>query len=233
MSSRFHYFKRNVLSVALLIRVSVVALLSLGMVSCQKGDTGPAGATGAAGAAGATGTTGAQGPAGTANVIYSGWFTPPAYTKDTVFGIYQFYYNEIAPAITQGVLDSGLVITFGQLDGYVTSIWPTDQVAALPITITYMEGSTTYTDTWSALDSTGNLQIQFVDNLNLYGGISNAHKFRYVIIPGGASLNATSENPGLKSGNGSLQTSSSVREVIQNYRQMSYAEICGRLGIPE
>lgn len=118
-------------------------------------------------------------------MIYSAWFTPPAYTKDTVFGIYQFYYNDTASAITQAVLDSGVVITFGQLDGYVSSIWPTNQVAALPITITYMEGSTTYTDTWSALATPGNLQIQFVDNLNLYGGISNAHKFRPDNCPDG------------------------------------------------
>ena len=233
MSSRFYYFKRNTLSVALLIRVSVVVLLSLSIVSCQKGDTGPAGATGAAGAAGATGATGAHGPAGSANVFYSDWFTPGSYTKDTVFGIYQFYYNDSTTAITQAILDSGVVITFGQLDGYTTAIWPTSQVAALPITISYIEGATTYTDTWSALATPGNLQIQFVDNLNLYNGISNAHKFRYVIIPAGASVTTTSVKPGQESGNGSLQTSSSIREVIRNYRRMSYAEICQRLAIPQ
>ena len=227
MSSNFDYPKRNTLAVALLIRVALVAFLSFGIVSCQKGDTGPAGATGA------TGATGAKGAAGTANVIYSGWFTPPSWTEDTVFGIYQFFYNDSTTAITQGVLDSGVVMTFGQLDGYITSIWPTNQVAQLPIAITYMEGSTTYTDTWSALATPGNLQIQFVNNMNLYGGISNAHKFRYVIIPGGASVGTTSENPGLKSGNGSLQTSSAVREVIRNYRQMSYSQICRSLAIPE
>jgi hypothetical protein len=206
------------------------------MASCQKGNTGPAGPTGATGTTGTTGATGAagpQGPAGTANVIYSAWFTPSAYTKDTVFSIYQLYYNDSASAITQTVLDSGVVITFGKLDGYTQTIWPTNQVAELPITITYMEASTVYTDTWSALATLGNLRIQFVDDLNLYSGISNAHQFRYVIIPGGTSVSGSSIVPGVRSGNANSTEVSPFRDVIQNYRKMTYDEICQRLGIPE
>ena len=230
MRAHFQSLKRKTPPVAILIRVFVVAFISLLAVSCQKGDTGPAGVAGPAGPAGAVG---AQGPAGTANVTYSNWFVPTTYIKDTVFGTWGFYHDEAATAITQAVLDSGTVITFGKLDGYVTSIWPTAQVEALPIVITYMDGSSPNIDTWSALLTPGNLRIQLQSSLNAYGGISNAHQFRYVIIPGASKVIATLVQPGLRSGNGSLSDPSSVNEVIRNYRQMGYAEICQRLGVPQ
>ncbi len=210
--------------------VFVVAFVSLAFVSCQKGD---AGATGSAGPAGAAGATGPQGPAGTANVTDTNWFTPASYTKDTVFGTWGFYHDEAAPLITQGVLDSETVITFGKLDGYVTSIWPTNQVEALPIVITYMDGSSPNIDTWSALLTTGNLRIQLQSSLNAYGGISNAHQFRYVVIPGASATTAAAIAPGLKSGNGGIPDATSVNEVRRNYRQMSYSNICRRLNIQE
>ena len=199
------------------------------MVSCQKGDTGAIGATGAAGAAGAAGP---QGPAGSANVIYSDWFTPVAYVKDTVFGTWGFYYDSAVAAITQPILDSGTVITFGKLDGYNPAIWPTNQVEALPIAITYMDGSTPNIDTWQALLTPGNLRIQLQSSLNAYGNISNAHQFRYIIIPGGVKTNA-SVQPGTVTGNGKRLDQGNVNAVLQNYKNMSYADICQRLNIPQ
>ena len=199
------------------------------IVSCQKGDTGPAGATGTTGA---TGAAGPQGPTGSANVIYSDWFTPDTYVKDTVYGTWGFYYDSAVAAITQPILDSGTVITFGKLDGYVTSIWPTNQVEALPIVITYMDGATADIDTWSALLTPGNLRIQLQSSLNAYGGISNAHQFRYVIIPGGVKTNA-SVQPGVVTSNGKRLDQGSVNAVVQNYKNMSYADICQHLNIPE
>ena len=235
MSTQFHSFRKT-LSVANLSRVLLVLLLSLFMIACQKGDAGPAGATGATGATGAAGpagATGAQGPAGTANVIYSEWFDPSTYVKDTVFGTWGFYYNKATTDITEQIVDSGTVITFGKLDGYVTSIWPTDQVAMLPITITYMDGSSPNIDTWSALITPGNLKIELTSSLNAYGGISNAHKFRYVIIPGGTASTVASIKPGIGKGNGNIPTNADFEEVRRNYRQMGYVEICQRLGIPQ
>jgi hypothetical protein len=218
MCTRFPSFHGKTPPAVLLIRVFVVAFVSLAFVSCQKGDAG---------------ATGPAGPAGTANVIYSNWFTPASYTKDTVFGTYGFYHDEAAASITQGVLDSGVVVTFGKLDGYVTLVWPTNQVEALPIVITYMDGSSPNIDTWSALLTPGNLRIQLQSSLNAYGSISNAHQFRYVVIPGASKATATSVKPGLKSGNGGLPDVSSLNEVRRNFRQMGYSEICRRLNIPE
>jgi len=134
--------------------------------ACKKGDTGPAGAT------------------GTANVIYSEWFTPTPYIKDTVFGVWGFKYNKAAPGITQQVLDSGSVLTYGKLLGYNPLVWPTNTVQQLPIDLTYNQGGVT-TDTWTARLSPGNLQIRFVNDKNIYGSIATAHQFRYIIIPGG------------------------------------------------
>ena len=162
--------------------------LLLAVTSCKKGDVGP------------------QGPAGTANVMYSAWFTPNAYTKDTVFGIWGFNYNKAASSITQQVIDSGTVLTFGKLLGYNTLVWPATQIAQLPINLTYVQGST-MTDTWSALATPGNLRIRFVNDHNFYTGISNLHQFRYIIIPGG--------QPGAR------------------LAQLSYEEVCRMYNIPE
>jgi hypothetical protein len=186
-------------------KTNYLLLLSIAFMlltaSCGKdgavGPTGPIGPTGPQGAAGtmgtagtngtkgATGTIGATGATGTANVIYSDWVTPATYTKDTVFSTYHFYADIPASKITQAILDNGSVLVYGKLNGYVTSIWPTNQVSELPIEITYMDGSVQDIDSWSALCSVGNVRIDLASSANAYGSISTAHSFRYVIIPGG------------------------------------------------
>ena len=90
-----------------------------------------------------------------------------------------------ASAITQSILDQGAVLVYGKLNGYNPVIWPTDQVSELPIAITYMSGTTPNLDTWSGLASLGSIRISLTSSLNAYGSISNAHQFRYIIIPGG------------------------------------------------
>ncbi len=168
------------------------------LASCGKdgavGPTGPAGATGpqgpagtngTAGTSGSTGATGPTGATGTANVIYSDWITPASYTKTTVFGTIDFTYNITASKISQAILDNGTVFVYGRLNGYNPVIWPTNQVSALPIIITYLNGTTSNIDTWSALSTLGNIQISLESNTNAYSSISNAHSFRYIIIPGG------------------------------------------------
>jgi hypothetical protein len=209
------------------LNLFVFACLLISAVSCSKGNDGPAGPTGPTGPAGPVGVAG---PPGTANVTYSTWFTPSAYKKDTVFGTYGFNFDDAAPAITQNILDSGTVITYGKLDGYVTSIWPTAQVSALPISITYLSGSTPNIDTWSALITPGNLRIRLVSSLNAYGSISTAHQFRYIVIPGAVKTNAVS--PSKKEG--SVETNAvGVHASSSDYSQMSYHEICTMFNIPE
>jgi hypothetical protein len=156
-----------------------------------QGATGPTGPTGTAGTTGTNGTNGtagvkgATGATGTANVIYSDWFTPPTYIKTTIFGTIHFDADQPVSGITQAIIDKGTVLVYGKLDGYNPIIWPTDQVSGLPIAITYMNGTTQNIDTWSSLITLGNIRIDLASSANQYGGISNAHQFRYVIIPGG------------------------------------------------
>ncbi|MBO9566813.1 MAG: hypothetical protein J7621_28835 [Niastella sp.] len=167
----------------------LLCVLAISATQCKKGDTGP------------------QGPPGTANVIYSEWFTPNPYIKDTIFGTWGFKYNKAAPLITQQILDSGSVLTFGKLLGYNPAVWPTNVVQQLPIQITYKQSGNTNTDTWSARVSPGNVQIRFVNDFNEYNVIATQHQFRYIIIPGGAK---------------------GVRMA-----RRSYEEICKEYGIPE
>ncbi len=127
---------------------------------------------------------------GTANVYYSDWFTPATYAKDTIFGTAHFDANIAASLITQNIIDKGSVFVFAKLNGYNPVIWPTDQVSSLPILINYMSGTTPDLDTWSDNVTVGNIQIDLTSSINAYGSISNAHQFRYIIIPGG--IHATS-----------------------------------------
>ena len=165
-----------------------VAFAMTVFVSCKKGDVGP------------------QGDPGTANVIYSEWFTPNAYKKDTVFGIWGFKYDKAAPAFTQQVLDSGTVITFAKLLGYNPLVWPANQVSQMPVSITYMQAGL-QNDTWSALATPGNLRIRFVNDNNIYTSIATNHKFRYIVIPGG--------------------------ELTGRQAPLTYSEICKKYQIPE
>jgi hypothetical protein len=175
-----------------IIRLSLFAIALFFFVACKKGDTGP------------------QGPAGTANVVYSDWFTPSTYTVTTVFGLKNFDYRKTAPGITQLVLDSGAVLTYGKLNGYNPVIWPTGTVSLMPISINYLSGSTPNTDTWSAIDSLGSLRINLTSTTNAYSSISNAHSFRYIIIPGGT--------------HGGRQ---------MDLRSMTYGQVCEYLNIPQ
>ena len=144
-----------------------------------------AGKDGAAGATGPQGAQGPQGPAGAANVIYSAWFTPPSYTVNTVSGLKNFDAVQPAPKITQAVLDSGVVLVYGRLSGYIPQLWPTNQVGQLPILINFTSGTSTLTDTWSAYTTVGSLRINMVNSANIYSGLNPVDSFRYVIIPPG------------------------------------------------
>lgn len=181
------------------VLIPLLIFLVVFISSCKKGDTGP------------QGPAGPQGSTGTANVIYSDWFIPSAWTMSTIFGIKNFDYTRQAPAITQAVIDSGMVLTFGKLSGYNTQVWPAGQISQLPVSLTYVQGNT-MTDTWSAFDSVGKLRINFVNNLNYYSSINTQHSFRYIIVPGGA-----------KASSGGRRT---------DFRTMSYNEVCNFLKVP-
>jgi len=128
-------------------------------------------------------STGPTGTIGTAT--YSAWYTPTSYNRDTTSGTYQFYTNIPALNITPDTLKNDTVLVYSKLDGYNPILFPSNVVSPMPVIVTYVEGSTEYTDTWSASIAPGNIRINFADDRNSSTGLYYAHKFRYVILPVG------------------------------------------------
>ena len=187
MSTLKHLFKKPFLF------LSVVLLIA----ACSKtGPEGPQGTQGTSGPAGAQGPAGAAGSTGSANVIYSDWFTPQSYSVTSTTGINDFYYDKSATGITQDILDKGVILTYGKLNGYGPSVWPINQVAELPITFVYKFLGVERIDTWSAYATLGNLRINYTNGA-YYDGFftTDSHTFRYIIIPGGVSGNRMSGPP--------------------------------------
>ncbi len=165
----------------------------------QVGTNGTDGQDGTNGTDGQDGANGVNGKDGNANVMASNWFIPSSYTLSTGFGgIKVLDHDQAAPDITQEIIDSGVVLVYGKLRGYSTSIWPTNQVSLLPITLTYGQ-SPTNIDTWTAILSAGNIKIRFVNNINTYTSIGTTHQFRYVIIPSSGSASGRIANFSRKS----------------------------------
>ncbi len=136
-------------NVKLILLLGFVA--SLGWVSCKKGDTGPAGATG---------------PAGPDSVVYSAWQTltlsyvatsdSSGYGADTV----------LAPSVTQGILDSGVVL------GYIDITSGQDHSTIIPMSTATNYGFEEYV-------SLGMIEID-----DLSGFDRSGIGYRYVTIPG-------------------------------------------------
>lgn len=139
------------------------------------------------GAVGPQGAAGKDGQDGNASVVSSDWFTPSSHTLSIGFGgINLLDHDQEATEITQEIIDSGVVLVYGKLNGYISSVWPTDQVSLLPIILTYSV-SPANIDTFTELLSVGNIKIRFTNNNNAYSSVSTNHQFRYVIIPSSSS----------------------------------------------
>ncbi len=69
-------------------------IIVIGLSSCSKGTTGPAGA---------------PGPAGPDSVVYSNWITL-SFTYNPNDSLYEDTLS--APTITEGILDSGIILTY-------------------------------------------------------------------------------------------------------------------------
>jgi hypothetical protein len=76
--------------------LAVATIVIIGLVGCSKGDTGPAGPAG---------------PAGPDSVYSSKWISLTATQVDTS----AFVDSIIAPSITKGILDSGMILSYVNL----------------------------------------------------------------------------------------------------------------------
>ncbi|HLR31100.1 MAG TPA: hypothetical protein VK074_01340 [Fodinibius sp.] len=111
---------------------------------------------------------------GTANVMYSSWIKPTKWEKDVTYGDHIRYFDIAANAITQDVLDKGVVNVYVDLIGgpiYQLPVVPAGDFLRFYFELTLQNLSIGYLDP----DNTGTDP----------GAIPLDNKFRYVIIPGG------------------------------------------------
>lgn len=156
-----------------LVGWSLMAISFVWMFACE----GPQGPVGPAGANGAQGPIGPQGPigaTGAANVIYSNWAKAGTWFTTDVFGIVRSYIDITAPALSQEILDRGIVLV------YVKLTTDNNQVRQLPVTV-YAQFTTELID-FSAL----------VNRIRIWStpvkppiAPSSSYEFRYILIPGG------------------------------------------------
>lgn len=153
----------------------------------DKGDAGERGATGATGPRGATGATGPQGPAGTANVIYSNWLSFQQSQRDTTIDGTLLKVNHIpAPRLTQAIIDQGVVMVYWRF---------INTVVLLPYTSDAGSGSgPAKTSTINFVPKPGVIYITRYTHDNTASIGFGTIQFRYVLIPGGVSAQASLKN---------------------------------------
>jgi len=133
------------------ILLAVATIVIMGMVGCSKGNTGPAGPVG---------------PAGPDSVLHSSWIT-----LNTPYNASDSLYEETltAPAITQRILDSGVILSYVQ----------------------YTQNSVVHIQSIASLGS-------FIFEDFIVGKINLAspnfdltsYLYRYIIIPGSKKINS-------------------------------------------
>jgi hypothetical protein len=167
--------------------VLLCSMGALAILGCSKGNTGPAGP---------------PGPAGPDSVIHSAWIQ--LNMSPVVSGSDTFYYQAIiAPAITQRILDSGIILTY-------LNVPDVNNNANLVNAAVYLQ------------------EYYAVDTIFLYsfpgGGSTSGINFsgleyRYVVVPGTVSAGHIASGP----------AKGLTKEQLEN---MSYAAMEKLFGIP-
>ncbi len=122
---------------------------------------------------GETGPAGPAGPPGTANIIYSDWFSPTAWTGT---GTQFSNFVKAAPGITDAIRTNGTILAFAQFVSDGTNIRP------LPATT--INGA--FLTHWSFFsNAVGSLTFTCFGENGSVMTPSTSNKYRYVIIPGG------------------------------------------------
>lgn len=131
--------------------LAVATIVIIGLLGCSKGQTGPAGPIG---------------PAGPDSVLYSSWITlnSPYNTTDSL------YEDTLkAPAITSGIIDSGVIVSYIQ--------YPDQNKLIHTVSVASLGGVIFEDYTVGKI----NLASPSVDLTNLL--------YRYVVIPGSKKVN--------------------------------------------
>lgn len=158
------------------------------------------------------GPRGAAGPAGTANVIYSEWYSPVTWDPQIIFGVYERTFTMTTPALTQDIIDNGVVLVYMRFVGLAP------EISQLPVSLEDVD----YNFTFRA--QSGSIKVVYWRYTNPGvdpGVIPSENLVRYVLIPGGVLDDAA-----LSRGITSTQLTGSLDS-------MPYREVCGMLDIPE
>jgi hypothetical protein len=176
-------------------RIPFFFVVALFAVACGK--TGPQGATGPVGPAGPTGSTGPQGPIGAANVfvdtfsvINSQWTYGGTYWYSTsnngATGWFTRFHDQSFSKITQGILDTGMVLMY--IQSYSGSA---DQWLPMPFEFTASGGAYQYNYVYETM--VGKVRMHFFYTPNsgaipttLSTDVIPTHRYKIVTVASGA-----------------------------------------------
>ena len=128
------------------------------------------------GCQGEDGARGPAGPAGTANVIYSDWYSPDAWTVATLFGIHERSYTMTTSSLTQEIIDHGVVMVYMRFLGL------SPEINQLPIELADVHLS------FFVRAQAGSIKVVYYSLTSPTTDpvvIPSSNTVRYVLIPGG------------------------------------------------
>lgn len=164
------------------------------------------------GCEGPEGPTGPAGPAGSANVIYSGWYSPEPWVAETIFGIAERTFTMTTPALTQEIIDNGVVLVYMRFVGLNPAI------NQLPVILADVD----YSFLFRA--QAGSIKVVYYNTASPTtdpGPIPSENLVRYVLIPGGVLDELAAE------------TGITYSRLVESVDSMSYQEVCRLFDIPE
>jgi len=164
------------------------------------------------GCEGPEGPAGPAGPAGSANVIYSDWYSPETWVAETTFGIAERTFTMTTDALTQEIIDYGVVLVYMRFVGFNPAI---NQLPMIVPDVNY--------SFWFRAQA-GGIKVAYYSTTDPGtdpGAIPSYNTVRYVLIPGGV-LDEVAASEGIK-----------YSRLVGSLDSMAYREVCDLLGIPE
>ncbi len=173
-----------------------VAIVSIVLLATACAKTGPTGPQGAIGVAGPQGPTGPQGPQGNANVFTdtlslasADWLWNSGYTYSNSNGgtvtYFTRYHDVVFSKITQGMLDSGMVMVYVAPNANDQNQW-----APLPYTFTAFSNAFYYNYVYETMPGKVRLHFFYTQNgsgatpTTLSTDVIPTHKYKIVAISG-------------------------------------------------
>ena len=190
--------------------ISFLFALLLFAAACSK--TGPMGATGPAGAQGPSGPAGPTGPIGTANVwvdtfsvVNSGWLWNSGWYYSTGNSAYTEYFtryhDQTFSKITQGILDTGMVMVYFTPNQNDTNQW-------VPLPYTFLAFGSAYYFNYAFESMPGKLRLHYWYTANGSGtppttlstDVIFTHQYKIVVVASGAVATAMKKDPTIGQG---------------------------------